>query len=213
MSASDPLTAARIRVFVAASLDGYIAGPGDDLSWLPEIHGGEVPEEGVLTYEALMAEVGVLLMGRRTYDVVRGFDVPWPYLGKPVLVATGRPLDDDPPEGVRAVAGPIQELIHEARVAGGAGDIYLDGGQLIAQACAAGLVDEVTIAVAPVALGSGYPLFPGLTDPCAFALHSVHPHPGGMVQLRLRPVRAEGRAGPDTGTRGDASEGQEETPR
>ena len=87
--------------YLALSLDGYIAGPGDDLSFLPapEVEG---EDHG---FAALLATVGCLLMGRRTFDVVMGFDGPWPYGDLPILVATRRPLPAGAPATVRAAEG------------------------------------------------------------------------------------------------------------
>ena len=130
-------------------------------------------------------------MGRRTYDVVRGFDVPWPYGDRPVLVATHRPLDEGAPKTVRRVEGTIQELIAEAKRSANGKDVYLDGGVMIRQACAAGLVDDLTISVAPVALGSGYPLFAGLESSYSMTVKGLYRFPGGMVQLRLAPSYPE----------------------
>ena len=88
----------RVRVFIACSLDGFIAAPGDDLSWLPQPREGE----GDFGYSAFMSEVGALLMGRSTYDVVEKFP-EWGYGEKYVLVATHRPLTPRLPT-VRAVS-------------------------------------------------------------------------------------------------------------
>jgi dihydrofolate reductase len=175
----------RVRVFVAMSLDGFIAGPDDDLSWLPQIPDDETPDPGVLTWDGLMNEVGALLMGRRTYEVVRGFDVPWPYTSQRVVVASRRPLDDDPPEGVEVAAGTIGELVERARTVAGGRDVYLDGGTLIGQACSARLVDELVITVIPVVLGRGRPLFPGVEARRSFELTGSLSHPGGLAQLRM----------------------------
>ena len=154
----------QVRVYIASSIDGFIAGPDDDLSWLPEEDpegsdpsANAPPDPGALGYEDFISGIGALLMGRRTYDVVQAFDVPWPYGEKPVLVATRRPLDPAPPPTVRGVQGSISELIAIAREAAGEGDIYLDGGELIRQAAEANLIDDLTITLAPIALGRGYP--------------------------------------------------------
>lgn len=179
----------RVRVYLASSLDGFIAGANDDLSWLPDEPPEADPEPGVLTYEAFIADVGALLMGRRTYDVVQGFGVEWPWGDRPVLVASHRELDAGAPETARRVEGPIAELVRQAQAAAGGRDVYLDGGVLIRQACEAGLVDDLTITLAPVALGSGHPLFAGLSRPYAMKVVEVHRYHAGMIQLRLEPMR------------------------
>ncbi len=92
-----------VRVFIACSLDGFIAGPGDDLSWLPAPSADE--DYG---YGALLAQTGALLLGRTTYDVVAGFEGDWHYGELPVLVATTRPLEGraaDRPRGQRHARG------------------------------------------------------------------------------------------------------------
>ena len=175
---------------MAMSLDGFIAGPNHELDWLESPPAGPLlprdPE--VLEYDGFMADVGALLMGRRTYDVVRGFGVPWPYGEKPVLVPTRRPLDAEAPATVRRVEGPIQELVSQALEAAGGKDVYLDGGDLIRQAADAGLIDDLTITVAPVALGAGIPLFAGLGRRYPLRVVSHRSYSSGMVQLRLEPA-------------------------
>ena len=184
--------APRVRVYIATSVDGFIAGPDDDLSWLPsgaDIEGPTEVNGGALGYEEFIAGVGALLMGRATYDVVRGFDVPWPYGDLPVLVATTRPMDDDPPASVRPVLGSIAELIELAKTAAGGKDVYLDGGKLIRQAAESDLIDDLTITMAPIALGTGVSLFAGMSKRYSLEFFAHHRHPGGMIQLRARPKR------------------------
>lgn len=176
---------ARVRVYIATSLDGFIAGEGDDLSWLPEAGHGD-PGPGAVTYEQFTADVGAMLMGRRTYDVVRGFDVEWPY-EIPVLVASHRALDSNAPEGVTRVEGSIDDLVAAAKDAAEGRDVYIDGGALIRQSCEAGLVDELVITLAPVALGSGHSLFGGLGSRFHVEIVNVARFSGGMVQFTLVP--------------------------
>lgn len=178
-----PTSAARVRVFIASSLDGFIAGPDGDLSWLPS------PSEGVdYGYHAFMAEVGALLMGRATYAVVEGFLASgeaeaWPYGDRPVLVATHRPLDPVHPS-VRAVSGSIDALIDAALEAAKGRDVYIDGGALIRQALDAGRVDEIVVSLVPVLLGAGAPLFAGLDRRCPLELRGSQVYADGVVQLR-----------------------------
>jgi dihydrofolate reductase len=183
----------RIRVYIACSLDGFIAGPGGDLSWLPGASGSSegIPtsvETGALGFEQFMSEVGALLMGRSTYDVVAGFGGVWPYGKRPVLVATHRPLTPVRAE-VRAVHGDVSTLVALARDAAGDEDVYIDGGDLIRQALDADLIDDLVVTLVPVLLGKGSPLFAGVEQrrPLEFLGHHRF---GSMLQVQLRPTPA-----------------------
>ncbi len=183
----------RVLVYIACSFDGFIAGPGDDLSWLP----GADPEApdftdpagaaqtGAVGFETFMRRIGALLMGRRSYEVVQGFGGSWPYGERPVLVATHRPLQPIVPQ-VRAVDGQIAELIAHARDAAGERDIYLDGGNLIRQALDADLVDELIVTMVPVLLGDGHPLFAGVRKRHQLEFVRHQRYGNGLLQIELR---------------------------
>jgi dihydrofolate reductase len=168
-----------VRVFIACSLDGFIAGPGDDLSWLEGSGGGGGGED--YGYAAFMAGTAAILMGRRTYDVVAGFD-SWPYGDTPVFVATSRPLEPAAPT-VAAIAGGPAELLAAVR-ARIDGALYLDGGALIRSFLDDGLVDELTVTVVNVILGAGVPLFAGVARRWRLELVAAAPYASGLVQLR-----------------------------
>jgi dihydrofolate reductase len=171
--------AGAIRAYLACSLDGFIAGEDDDLSWLPQ------PAEGAedAGFAEFLSEVGAVLMGRRTYDVVAGFDGPWPYGERPLLVATRRPLEPARPT-VKMVSGSIHQLVELARAAAGKRDVYIDGGVLVREALDAGRLDELTLTLVPQVLGRGIPLFAGARQRHALSLLSVRPREAGMVELR-----------------------------
>jgi dihydrofolate reductase len=174
---------ARVRVFIASSIDGFIAGTNDDLSWLPEPDGS-----GDFGFTDFMADVGALLMGRGTYDVVERMEGDWYYGKTPVLVATHRPLIPKVPT-VRAVDGNIESLVAEALRTAAGKDVYLDGGVMIRAALDAGLVDELIVSLIPVILGAGHPLFAGAQKRHPLELVQVKPLAGKMVQITWRPVR------------------------
>lgn len=176
---------ARVRVFLAVSVDGFIAGPDDDLSWLPT---EDQPGPGAIDFTAFLADVGSMLMGRRTYDVVAGFDSPWAYGEIPVLVPTHRPLEPVVPT-VEAVSGPIDALIDTALHRAGGKDVYVDGGALVRAALAADRVDELILTTVPVLLGGGIPLFDTLPRrvPLELAPPTLY---GSMVQLRATVMRS-----------------------
>jgi len=174
----------RVRVYLGCSFDGFIAGPDDDLGWLGEDHGGptspEAHPEG-LQFDQFMEQVGSLLMGRRTYDVVAGMG-QWIYGETPVLVATSRPLE--PIEAtVLAVSGDIRELVTRAQAVAGDKDVYLDGGDLVRQALDARLVDELCLTFIPILLGGGTRLFDGLLSRTSLDFVGHHPLGGGMLQV------------------------------
>lgn len=181
--------ASRVRVYMACSLDGYIAGPQDDLSFLqdaPPPSALDVHDPGVLSFEDFMGQVGAMLMGRTTHDVVAGFGV-WPYGDTPVLVPTHRPLTAAA-DTVQPVSGDIRELVAQARALAGDGDVYVDGGSLIRQALDAQLVDELCVTLVPTLLGDGVRLFDQGIPRSQWAFVG-QARMGHMVQLTLRPVR------------------------
>lgn len=166
----------RFVYYVAASLDGFIADADGGVGWLPEPD----PDED-FGYAEFLSSVDALLMGRRTYEQVRGFG-DWPYPDHPVRVWTRRPLEDAPP-GVRPVAG------SPAGVAAGLADegfgrVWLVGGAELAEALRReGLIDEWIVTLVGRTLGDGIPLFGGPQE--ALRITRAVGVGGSFVQLHL----------------------------
>ena len=181
----------RVRVFVGASLDGFIAGPNDELDWLSggssEGQSAGQPEPPD-TFREFMTQIGTVLMGRRTYDIVCGMKGPWPYGDTPMLIATNRELSAKR-ASVRAGRGSIAELVAEAKRIAGDRDVYVDGGQMIRAALDAGLVDEITVTVVPIVIGAGIPLFAGVTRHHPLQLLGQRTIGGAAVELKYKPRR------------------------
>ena len=134
--------------------------------------------------EEFMSQVGALLMGRRTHDVVAGLG-QWPYGHTPVLVATHRDLEPAA-DTIRAVTGDIAALITQAKEAAGDRDVYLDGADLVRQGLEAGLVDELCITYLPTLLGAeGVRLFDGLQGKVGVEF-GAHHRLGHMLQVTAR---------------------------
>lgn len=173
----------RVRVFIACSLDGFIAGPDGDLSWLPQ-----PPEDGAedFGWAAFIGGIGCVLMGRATYDAVAAMDVAWPHAERATIVATRRSLTGAPPR-VEPARGAIEELIAMAKQRAAPKDVYLDGGNLIRQALDGALVDELVVTVCPTILGAGSPLFAGAERRLSLQLQAQRELPGGVVQLTYTP--------------------------
>ena len=176
----------KAAVFIAASVDGYIALPDGDLEWLtdppPELrhvpaHAGEYPPPD---YEEFTAGVSHLVMGRGTYDKILTFG-SWPYERFRVLVlsTTLSVGDDQRITVVRSTAEAQQRLDADA-----ATGVYVDGGQVLTDFLRRGLVDELTITRAPVSLGRGLPLFHDLPDQVRLVHRGTASLGAGMVSTR-----------------------------
>jgi dihydrofolate reductase len=143
------------QYYTATTLDGFIAGPGESLEWL--FSRAREPD-GLLSYDAFIAEVGAIAMGATTYEWILGHSEAWPY-EQPSWVFTHRQLERR--GDVDFVSGDVAP-VHEALVvaAGGKNRWIVGGGDLAGQFAAAGLLDEVLVTIAPVTLGAGAPLLP-----------------------------------------------------
>lgn len=169
--------------YVAASLDGYIADAQGGIDWLSD---ATDPDEGDYGYAAFYATVDALVMGRTTYDQVRGFGA-WPYAGRPAFVFTHTPPEHathDHPE-VTFVGGDPAEVL--ARFDDAATVWLVGGGRLAASFQAAGLLDELYLTVLPILLGDGVPLLPVGGPQTLLTLTDATPYASGVVQLRYRP--------------------------
>lgn len=169
----------RVRLYIALSLDGYIADRDGGVGWLDN---NVDAAEGDYGYADFYGSVGALAMGRTTYDQVLGFG-DWPYPGKPTYVFTHDPPDGEHPD-VEFVTDPARFV---ADATWGEGDLWLvGGGKLIAAFRAAGLIDKYILTVLPVLLGDGLPLFPGAQPESSLRLTNVQQWPSGVVQLFYR---------------------------
>lgn len=179
-----------ILVYSAMSLDGFLAGPNDELDWLPAPDPSVAPEGDAVGFVDILARTGAMVMGRRTYDVVRGFGGEWPYGDLPIRVATRRPLDADSPPQVRAVSGDLAEICAAAQAEAGARDVYLDGGSVITQALDADLVDTLILTLVPIFLGQGIAVYQG-AQRRRFAITGSGRY-GGMLQILMGRAPASG---------------------
>jgi len=168
----------RCSVFIATSLDGYIARPDGGIDWLAVV---ERPGEDY-GYRRFYDSVGALVMGRKTYDIARGFP-EWPYAGKRCVVLThAAPAPGQVPGGVELHSGDPAPLL--GRLAkGGVARVYVDGGAVIRQFLDAGLIDDVTLSIIPVVLGDGIRLFQGGMAERRLRLRESRSFPSGLVQV------------------------------
>ena len=166
-----------MSVYIAVSIDNFIARDDGGLDWLSDVQDAGGGDYG---YAAFMDTVNAVVLGRETYDAVRTFDT-WPFAEKRVIVLTNRPLV--PAFGEEVYAGALTPLMQRLG-ADGITRVYLDGGATIRQGLDEGLVDDMTLSVVPVVLGSGRPLFQRGLPGSSWRLLRSESHPTGLVQLR-----------------------------
>ena len=165
------------RVFyrVAASLDGFIAGPNGEIDWI-------VPDP-TFDFASLYAGVDTVLLGRRTYEMtLQPGAPPWP-AGWRIYVFS-KTLDAARHAGVTVISGNIGATVAGLRSEPGR-DIWLfGGGSLFASLLAAQVVDQIEVAIMPVLLGGGTPLVSAGAPRSRLTLTRSNTSPSGIVTLQ-----------------------------
>jgi dihydrofolate reductase len=173
----------RVLYRVAASLDGFIAGPNGEIDWI-------VPDPTV-DFASLYASVDTVLLGRRTYELTLQPGAPqWP-AGWRIYVCS-RTLDAGQHPQVTVVRANVDTTVAALRSERGR-DIWLfGGGNLFASLLAADLVDDIELAVMPVLLGGGVPLVSPGVPRSRLTLTRSSVSPSGIVNLRYEVQHAAG---------------------
>ena len=174
---------AKVRLYIAQSLDGFIANPDGGIGWLDRFNQESGEDYG---YKAFYDQIGTLLMGGNTYAQVLGFAPEYVHSDRRTLVFTSRPLAVHP--GVVLVPGDPVPVIKKEK-AQAEQDLWLvGGGQLVRTLHRAGLIDELILSLIPVTLGAGIPLFAGLAQETFWTLGQSKSFSSGIVQLVYLPL-------------------------
>ncbi len=160
--------------FLAMSLDGFIARPDGGLDWLV----GRGETLGDTGYDDFFASVDSMIIGRNSYDVVSGFD-EYPYGGKRVLVLSSTLASVDWPDAT--VHASLDDAL-ATLAAENLRHVYVDGGRVVQQFIRAGLLDDLTVTLAPVLIGSGIPLFGSLDHDVPLVLTGTRELGSGFTQ-------------------------------
>ena len=173
-------------VFIATSLDGYIADKNGGIDWLHSIPN---PNNDDMGYVKFTNVIDALVMGRTTFETVCGFDVDWPY-NKPVFVLSNtlNKIPDSYKEKAFLVKGTLTEIL-EPIYEKGYHRLYIDGGTTIRNFLKADLIDEMVITTIPILLGGGSPLFSELPKELKFELIKTKTFLNQVVQNHYKRKR------------------------
>jgi dihydrofolate reductase len=174
---------ATIHLFIASSLDGYIARPDGSLDWL---EGHPNPDQLDYGYMDFLAGIDTVVMGRKTYETILGFGVEWPYGECDTYVVSrqaGLNIDSPRTEHLQVLDS---EAISRLRQKSQKGIWLVGGGALITAFLNLEAIDEMLISLIPVIIGEGVPLFPGNPLETKFELVRAEPFSTGVVNLQYR---------------------------
>lgn len=166
----------KLSVFCGVSVDGFLARPNHALDFLDA--GGQEPHG----YDEFYASVDVVVIGRRTFEVVLGFG-GWAYGKKPVVVLSSGTLDFSAVKGgvVEQMSGEPAEIAKQLK-ARSFKHAYIDGGITIQRFVAAGCIDRMVITRVPVLIGAGIPLFGSVPHDILLRHVATRCYKGGLVQ-------------------------------
>lgn len=171
------------HVYIATSLDGFIARRNGDIDWLPPLSA----DGGDYGYGDFIAGMDGLIMGRGSYEKVVSFE-EWPYT-KPVIVLSRSLAPDAVPVHLagKVRISDLEPVAIAAQLASeGWTHAYIDGGKVIQSFLRAGLIEDMVISQIPVLLGDGLPLFGPLERDILLDHLGTEAFSSGLVQQRYR---------------------------
>jgi len=171
----------KVIVHIAASADGYIAGPKGELDWLTT----RPAPKGFYGLNAFAKTVDTKVLGRRTYDESLGLGATFDPKS-PTIVFSRRPAPDEVPVGVEFVSGPIGAFVARLRERPGKNIWLMGGGDLIASFLDERAIDEFVVSAVPVFIGDGIPLIARRPRHLPLELQRIESFEDGLVQLHYR---------------------------
>ena len=182
----------KCSVFIATSVDGYIATPDGGVDWLEAAGdpGADMDEFADMGFGDYLATVDCMIMGRKCLEKIASFELTpeqWPY-GDIPIVTLSNTLSAVPaglPPTVELYSGEIDVLIEQLETRG-CSHAYVDGGTTITGLLELGLINEITLTRAPVILGGGLPLFGELSRNIKLEQARAQAYPNGFVQERYQ---------------------------
>lgn len=174
-----------VIVYIATSLDGYIARLDGSIDWL-DITSPQEAERSMADFGELLKSVDCLVMGRKTFDTVKRFS-PWPYGALPIIVLSTTLTETPQIEGanIRIRSARPTDLLRDLK-SEGLTSVYVDGGATIQGFLREDLIDRITVATVPILLGAGRPLFAETGHELKLKLESSVTLASGIVKSTYR---------------------------
>ncbi|AAM07879.1 dihydrofolate reductase family protein [Methanosarcina acetivorans] len=169
----------RIKLYIACSLDGFIARKGGSVDWLTEYENSSETDYG---YSEFYASIGTVLIGRKTYEQVLDFGV-WPYGEKKTYVFTRQKEPLRREKNVEFVSGNVGEFVRRLKENTDENIWLVGGSQLIRVFLEEDLVQDMIVFVVPVILGSGIPLFDRIGKEVRLRMIDTERYESGLVKL------------------------------
>ncbi len=170
----------RIQCYIAQSIDGYIARPKGEIDWLDII---PIPENSDLGYGEFYSNIDTVIMGRKTYDEVMGFGVPWPYADAKCYIVTSDTTYQANTPNTHLVHKIDQEFIDQLREQSNQNIWLIGGGSLVSAFMKLDALDDLLLSIIPIVLGEGISLFPDKPKETQFDLKKVDDFGNGAVML------------------------------
>lgn len=169
-------------VYIATSLDGYIATPNGGIEWLSEFPN---PSKSDYGYSEFIDKIDALVMGRKTFEMVSSYQ-PWPYTKKVFVLSNSlkeisAPLVDK----AEIIDGDLKSIVKKLNEKGYK-ELYIDGGKTVQSFLKKNMIDELIISKIPIILGDGIPLFGRQDHSLKFEHCSTEVFEGGLVKSHYK---------------------------
>ncbi|WP_294081436.1 dihydrofolate reductase family protein [Proteiniphilum sp. UBA5384] len=171
----------KIKLYIATSIDGYIARNDGDLDWLTEYPN---PEKTDYEYQSFFNSVDTVIIGGRTFRDILCMDVVWPYKDKTTYVISRNPSIQK--DNIHFISQNIVETVSQLREAEGK-DIWLvGGGEIISMLLNHDLIDEMIIITIPFLLGNGISLFSEISKESKWEATAFQKYTNGVTQVHYK---------------------------
>ncbi len=167
-------------LYIACSLDNYIAKPDGNIDWLTSF---PQPKIGDYGYQALLESTETIILGRKTYEELISVVDEWPYAGFHTHVVTSDAMYQVKSANTHVLSGKFSEFIQKLKDTNTKNCWIVGGGNLITEFLNLQLLDKMIISIVPTILGDGIPLFPNKPNASTWKLVNVEKFDTGLVNL------------------------------